>query len=139
MLLFIFREKADYRKQRAISISAKRMVAIYSVFVGLFMIIFWLMLLFTDQVPSDQKPYAISFHLAGEFLTAVLLIAAGAGVWLKKHWSKILSPLALGLLLYTVIFSPGYYAQLGEMPIVVMFTVLIVLTLISILVQFKEN
>ena len=96
-------------------ISAKRWVAVYSIFVGLFMIGFWLMLLLTDQVPSDQKPYAISFHLAGEFLTAVLLVVSGAGVWLKKQWSKILSPLALGLLLYTVVVSQ-FYIVWGDFP-----------------------
>jgi peptidoglycan/LPS O-acetylase OafA/YrhL len=123
----------------AIAISAKRLVSVYSIFVGLFMIGFWLMLLLTDQVPSDQKPFAISFHLAGEFLTAVLLAVSGVGIWLKKSWSKSFSFLALGLLLYTVVVSPGYYAQLGEMPMVAIFMILTVLTLVSIVIQFKSE
>ena len=120
-------------------LSSKQLISVYSLFIGLFMIGFWSMLLFTDQVPADQKPYAISFHLAGEFLTAILLVTSGVGIWLKKGWSNFLSPVALGLLLYTVVVSPGYYAQLGEFTMVIMFMVLTVLTVIVLAVQFKNS
>ncbi len=113
------------------------MVAIYSIFIGLFMLGFWSMLLVTNQVSSDQKPYAISFHLAGEFLTAATLITSGVGLWLAKSWGRLISLLGLGLLLYTVIVSPGYYAQMGNVPMVAMFMVLTVLTIIAIVTQLK--
>ena len=120
-------------------VSSKRLVSVYSLFIGLFMIAFWSMLLVTGQVPADQKPYAISFHLAGEFLTAILLVSSGIGLWQNKAWSNFFSPLALGLLLYTVIVSPGYYAQLGEAPMVIMFMALTALTVIALAVQFKNS
>ena len=119
------------------SLSAKKAVAIYSSVVGFFMLIFWSALLLTDQVPPEQIPRAISFHLAGEILTALLLIFSGAGLWLEKHWARILSPFALGMLLYTVIVSPGYYAQLGNLPMVIMFTILIALTIAALIGLFK--
>jgi peptidoglycan/LPS O-acetylase OafA/YrhL len=122
-----------------VTLLAKRVVAIYSVFIGLFMVGFWSMLLLTNQVPADQKPYAISFHLGGEFLTAILLIFSGVGIWLNRLWARSLSTLALGLLLYTVIVSPGYYAQLGNLPMVVMFIVLAILTIMAIIVNFMTD
>jgi hypothetical protein len=81
------------------SLSTAHLISVYSFLIGIFMLGFWLMLLLTDQVPSDQKPYAISFHLAGEFLTATILIISGVGIWLKKPWAKTVSVLALGMLL----------------------------------------
>ena len=101
------------------------------------MIIFWSMLVATNQILPEQIPWAISFHLAGEFGTALLLIVSGVGLWKSKGWARILSPLALGMLLYTVIVSPGYYAQLGNMPMVIMFSVLIALTIIALIGAFK--
>lgn len=119
------------------SLSAKKAVSVYSSVVGFFMLIFWSALLLTDQVPPEQIPWAISFHLAGEILTGLLLIFSGAGLWLEKHWARILSPFALGMLLYTVIVSPGYYAQLGNLPMVIMFTILIALTIAALIAIFK--
>jgi hypothetical protein len=48
-------------------------------------------------------------------------MASGAGFLRGKGWARILSPFALGMLLYTIVVSPGYYAQLGNSPMV-MFT-----------------
>ena len=100
------------------------------------------MLLLTNQVPEEQIPWAITFHLAGELLTAVLLIVSALGLLLDKAWAKILSPFALGMLLYTVVVSPGYYAQLGDTAMVIMFAVLIALTvtaLVGVLRDLTKN
>ncbi len=115
-------------------ISARIAVAVYSAVVGFFMLSFWAMILLTDQVPAEQVPWAIAFHLAGELLTAVFLIISALGLLLEKAWARILSPFALGMLLYTVVVSPGYYAQLGNTPMVIMFTILIVLTITSLII-----
>ncbi len=120
------------------SISARTAVSVFSIFVGLFMIIFWSALIATNQILPEQIPYAISFHLAGEFATALLLMASGAGLWKSKGWAKILAPFALGMLLYTVIVSPGYYAQLGNYSMVIMFSILIIATVAALARAFKE-
>jgi peptidoglycan/LPS O-acetylase OafA/YrhL len=118
-------------------LSSRSAVAVYSAVVGFFMLSFWAMLLLTDQVPAEQVPWAIAFHLAGELLTAVLLIVSALGLLLEKQWARILSPAALGMLLYTVIVSPGYYAQLGNTPMVIMFAILIVLTVAALVGTLK--
>ena len=118
-------------------LSDKLAVSAFSLVVGVFMFAFWVMLVASNQILPEQIPYAISFHLAGEFGTAAMLIISGVGLLKGKGWAKILSPLALGMLLYTVVVSPGYYAQLGETPMVVMFLVLIALTLAAIAGVFR--
>ncbi len=41
------------------------------------------------------------------------------------------------MLLYTVIASIGYYAQLGNTPMVIIFTILIALTIAALIGVFK--
>jgi hypothetical protein len=118
-------------------LTAKSAISFYSLFIGLFMFIFWSALLATNQILPQEIPYAISFHLAGEFTTAAMLIVSGVGLVRNRVWAKILSPFALGMLLYTVVVSPGYYAQQGNMPMVAMFAVLIALTIIALIGAFK--
>ncbi len=121
------------------SLSAKNAVSVYSLIVGLFMIIFWAALIVTNQILPEEIPWAISFHLAGEFATAVLLIVSAVGLLQSKKWARILSPFALGMLLYTVIVSPGYYAQQGNFSMVLMFIILIALTIAALISTFRAT
>ena len=44
-------------------------------------------------------------------------------------WARGLTLLGLGMLVYTVIVSPGYYVHLGNLPMVGMFAALLALAL----------
>lgn len=120
-------------------VSANSLVAAYAILVGLSMIGMWAALLLTDQVPASEKPWAITFHLIAEFSTAILLIVSGVGLWLHSEWAKRLSLISLGTLLYSVVASPGYYAQKNNLPMVVMFVVFIILTVTAIIALLKFN
>ncbi len=97
------------------------------------MICMWIVFLITNQVPEiNNAPLKISYHLLAEFLTAILLLIGGFGLFTKKEWGFHLYLISMGMLLYTVIVSAGYYADLGERIMVVMFTVFQVLTILSI-------
>ncbi len=74
----------------------------------------------------------MGFHLAAEFGTALLLIAAGAGSFLNLPGTSVLMPIALGMLLYSVVNSPGFYAGKRNWPMVNMFMVLAVLTIAAV-------
>ena len=50
---------------------------------------------------------------------------------------KKLLLVAAGMLLYTIIVSPGYFAELRQWPIVGMFVVLIILNVINLTKLFK--
>lgn len=113
----------------------------YGIVVGFLMLAMWSFFLATGQVPELQtEPYRIAFHLAGEFITALVLIGGGFGL-LKNHKRATTTYfIGAGMVLYSLIVSPGYYAQLGQWGFVVMFSALIVLTLYSVkvLVQSKQ-
>jgi hypothetical protein len=107
--------------------------AIYAIVVGAGMIGQWLFFLATGQVPElVTEPLRIRFHLAAEFATALALLAGGLALLTGQAWGRWFYLLAMGMLLYTVIVSPGYFAQKGQWAFVGMFAVVLLLALVSI-------
>ena len=106
----------------------------YAIGVGLAMLGLWTALYLTGEIPDlATAPLEIGFHLVAEGLTAIALLAAGVGVFRDWGVAVRLLPVALGMLLYTVVNSAGYYANLGEWPMVGMFLALTALTLVLLL------
>jgi len=110
-----------------------RFAAWYGIIVGILMLGQWAFFIAAGQVPELQtEPYRIGFHLAGEFITAAGLIASGIGLLAKKSWAVSAYLVSAGMLLYSAIVSPGYFAQLGQWALVGMFAVLLLLALGSV-------
>ena len=106
------------------------------------MISLWVMLLSTGQVPElATEPYRIMAHILAEVVTAALLLVSGFGLFKQKGWSLKMFLFSQGALFYTLIASPGYYIQLGTAPMVIMFGVLLVITLIflGLVIQRPEE
>ena len=104
------------------------------------MIGMWSALLGTDQVPEiHTEPIRISFHLIVEFLTAFALLIGGFGLFTNRRWGFYAYLLSMGMLLYTVIMSAGYYAQKGDLAMVGMFTTLTFLTVLFIGLGFYKK
>jgi hypothetical protein len=109
-----------------------RFVAWYLIVVGVLMLGQWSFFLAAGQVPELQtEPFRIAFHLLGEGVTAMALVVSGIALLRGASWGREAAFAALGMLTYTVLVSPGYFAQLGQWPLVGMFGVLLVLTLVS--------
>jgi hypothetical protein len=118
----------------------KKIASSYSIFVGLAMIVMWLIFIITEQVPEmNTAPIQISYHLIAEFLTAILLLIGGFGLLKNKAWGFHLYLISMGMLLYTVIVSAGYYANLEDMIMVGMFTVFQILTIAFIVLTFYKH
>jgi len=117
----------------------KKIAAIYSVIIGIAMIGMWLSLIITNQVPEiNSEQIRISYHLIGEFLTAILLLIGGFGLFTNRGWGFHVFLISMGMLLYTVIVSAGYYGQNGDMIMVEMFTIFQVLTVLFIGLSFYK-
>lgn len=111
----------------------RKIPAIYSILVGIMMAGMWIVFIFIGQAPEfETRPVEILFHLAAEFLTASGLVAGGLGLLYGRRWGAKVYLVAMGMLLYTVIQSPGYYAQVGEFTFVGMFGVLYLTTVFFI-------
>jgi hypothetical protein len=112
----------------------------YSIAVGLLMIGQWAFFLSVGAVVELQtEPIRIAFHLAGELLTAASLIAGGVALLRGTAWGKWLSLAAAGMLAYTAVVSPGYFAQSGQWPLVGMFAVLLALEVLNIYCLARVN
>lgn len=104
--------------------------AVFSIVVGAGMVVQWLFFYASGRIVElKTEPIRIGFHLAGEMLTASALLAGGIGLLLELTWARPLLLLALGMLVYTAIVSPGYFAQKGEWAFVWMFALLLLLAI----------
>ena len=107
--------------------------SIFAIVVGVGMIGMWSFSFYTNQIPElETEPVRIKFHLAAEFATAIALLVAGIGLLTSQDWALSMYLISMGMLLYTVIVSPGYFAQKGQWAYVVMFGAILILALVSI-------
>jgi hypothetical protein len=117
----------------------RKIAAIYAIIIGIAIIGMWIAFILSDQVPEiTTEPIRITYHLIAEFLTAILLISGGLGLYASRSWGFHLYLIAMGMLFYTVIVSAGYYTQLDDIPMVGMFTVFQILTILFIGLSFYK-
>ncbi len=122
-----------------LGMSHERIVAGYSILVGLLMTGLWVMLISTGQVPYLDSPQVeIKLHIVTELITAWSLILGGVSIF--KGWAlkRILPYISHGMLLYSIINSSGYYLDLGETGMAGMFAILLVCTIASIVVYSRD-
>ena len=105
----------------------------YGMVVGFGMIAQWILSIVSGGVPEFQtEPWRIVFHLAAEFSTALMLIISGIAV-LKSN------AVGLGMVIYSEIVSPGYFAQLGKWPMVGMFAVILIGAVLGVRLLMREQ
>lgn len=109
-----------------------KFAAFYGIAVGLLMVGQWAFFLLTGQTPEIKtEPIRLAFHLAAEGITALGLVASGLAVLRRAPWAASAYRVFAGMVLYSVIVSPGYFAQRGQWALVGLFAVLLVLALVS--------
>jgi len=96
------------------------------------MLCMWIFLLGKKEVPElTTKPTQIYFHLIAEFLTSVMLLIGGFGLFTNQSWGTVIFYISIGMVIYSTINAAGFYGQLKDWP---MFIMLIVFTIISLLI-----
>ncbi len=106
--------------------------SIYTIIIGIAMFCMWIFLLGKREVPDlTTKPTQISFHLIAEFLTSVMLLIGGFGLFTNQSWGIVIFYISIGMVIYSTINAAGFYGQLKDWP---MFIMLIVFTIISLLI-----
>jgi hypothetical protein len=111
--------------------------SIFAIAVGLGMIAQWAISYVTRQIPElESEPVRVWFHIAAEMATALALIGSGVGLLVAWPWAVVLFPFSIGMLFYTAIASPGYFAQRGRWTWVLIFAVLIMLAAVSLVFVF---
>lgn len=112
----------------------------YGILVGLLMIAQWTFSILSGGVPEFQSaPWAIAFHLAAEMTIALMLISGGIATLKSIAWGKPTLLVGLGMVIYSEIVSPGYYAQQGQWAFVAMFAALLFGATISVMLLLKQG
>lgn len=114
-----------------------KIVAYYSIFIGISVIAMWVMILLTETTPEGKTE--LSFHLFSEFLMALLCLVSGILLLRNKPMTKLLNILGLGMVIYSVLNAAGYYGEKNEIPMMIMFIVLLILTTIAIFLHLDEK
>jgi hypothetical protein len=112
---------------------------IFGVFVGFCMFGMWAMLLITGQVIEiATEPFRITAHLFSEAITAASLILGGLLSLRHRDWGERLHLVSLGMLLYSVLTAGGYYLQLNNRAMIIMFGTLIIATAVFITANLRQ-
>ena len=113
--------------------------AFYAIAIGAIMLGQWALTILKGQVAGPEAGISgrgkteMAFHWVAESATAILLILAGAGLLAGAGWGLTLFLVAAGMLVYTLINSPGFFAQKGKWWMVAFFGVLLVAAAFALL------
>lgn len=111
----------------------------YGIVVGFGMIAQWIFFIISGSVPEFQtEPWRIGFHLAAEGTAALMLIVSGIAALKSISWGKNALLVGLGMVMYSGIVSPGYFAQLGQWALVGMFAALLFGATVAVMKLLKE-
>jgi len=76
----------------------------------------WLISFLAKNMPEIKtEPIRIGFHIAAEMATAALLLISGTLILRGSNVGNTLYLVAVGMLFYTCIVSPGFFAQQGKL------------------------
>jgi hypothetical protein len=111
----------------------------YGILVGVLMIVQWTFSIGSGGVPEFQTaPWEIAFHLAAEFTAAHFLLSGGIATLKTTRWGKQILMAGLGMVIYSEIVSPGYYAQLGQWAFVAIFAILLFGAVWSVMALLRQ-
>jgi hypothetical protein len=102
---------------------------IYAIVMGIGIIGLWIMLVRANQVPElKTEPVAIKFHITAEIIMGILLLLSGIFLLIGLSWAPNFFVLAIGLVIYAVINSAGYYGQRKQWSFVIMFGIILIIS-----------
>jgi hypothetical protein len=120
---------SDIINQPAGGRALKTLIAAYSITMGVAMLAVWSAFWALGAIPEMMsRPWEIAMHLTAEFTTAGLLITSGIALLVGARWAVRVNVFASGMLVYSLIQSPGYYLQNNAMLFVLLLAVAFLVT-----------
>ena len=118
----------------------KSLAAYFAIFVGISIIGVWTMLYITGSIPElNTEPIRIWMHLIAEMTTGIVLILGAYGLLRNKRWGYNTYLISMGMLIYTLIVSPGYYAEKGNYLFVGIFIIMAFLAIMLIITSLIKK
>ena len=104
----------------------------FAITVGLMMLAQWAVTLARKRVPGKDEGISgrgsreMLFHWAAESLSSIALVFSGITLLQGWSWARDVYFVAIGMLIYTVINSSGWFAERREWAMVGVFAVLLI-------------
>lgn len=118
----------------------RKISGIFQILVGTGMIGIWLVSFANRAIPElESEVFRISMHILAELCTATLLLISGFSILMNKQPASSLFHVSMGALIYTLVASPGYFAQLNQWGVVSLFFVLLLICLALLIVQSPQE
>ncbi len=118
----------------------KKASYIYGIAVGFSMIGMWVMMLTTGQVPELlTEPVRIAAHIASELFTAFILVIGGILSLRRIRVGERVHIFSLGMLFYSVLNAAGYFMELGDYAMTIMFLCLTIITILFFAVSVIKD
>lgn len=118
----------------------KKYIGIFFLITGLSIIGLWIMLFITNQIPELQtNKVEILFHITIELIMAIFSIYTGFTIIKKHTFYKQMTMFTSGMLIYSIINSSGYYLNLINYPMLILFAIILVLVILSDYIILKTN
>jgi len=118
----------------------KTVTAIYAILIGASIIGMWTMLYVTGSIPEfNTEPIRIGMHIIAEITTGIILIFGAYGLLNNRKWGYNIYLISMGMLIYTLIVSPGYYAEKGNYFFVGMFAIILFFTIMFVVTSLIKN
>jgi len=94
------------------------------------------MLYLTNQIPElKTESVAIGFHITAEITMGMLSLLSGIFLLIDLSWARYLFIFAMGLVVYAVINSAGYYGQKKQWSFVIMFGIILIVSIILVILN----
>lgn len=104
-------------------------IDVFAIAVGCLVFGMWAASLATHNVPElVTAPWEIRLHISAESIMALTLIGGGVASLLGVAEGPPIVLLGLGMTIYSIVNSSGYFLQRRQLPPTLMFAVLLVLT-----------
>jgi len=116
------------------------MISYFLIFTGISIIGLWIMLGLTNQIIEfETEPISIVFHIFIEISMGLIAIIGGVFMLKGFKYSREIQLFVLGMVVYSVVNSSGYYGDLGEYIMIFMFGILLIISIISVLYLSKSK
>jgi len=112
----------------------KKFSAIFTMVMGILMIIVWVVWMALGLHDFTIEPFAKVSLLAAQAAAAASLIVGGIGILNRAKWGPTVHITSYGMMLYTAVTSIGVFAQLKIIPAVIFF---ILLSIASVVILWR--
>ena len=115
----------------------KKIVAYYSILIGIAVISTWIMILHNQEIPEGR--IEMSYHLVSEFIMAFLCITSGIMMIFNYKKAKYFNVLSHGMVIYSMLNAAGYYGENSNKIMMVFFSILCIFSSLIIYFNLRTN